>query len=97
MIVHLIVGEPIENIGDDQRRELEAAFHHLSTLSCVDHMTFGRNVSGRARGYDYAAVIHFKDEGALDTYMKDPDHLKAVEVFNRLMPERLILDYTPAE
>lgn len=97
MIVHLILGQPVENLSDRDRQELEEGFSHLAGLSCVQSMNYGRDFSGRSRGYEFAAVVHFADQAALDTYMKDPGHLKVVEMFNRLIPERIIIDYHPQD
>ena len=93
MIVHLVLGKPREDLSAEETAELEAAIASLGEVRSVMDMTWGPDFSGRGKGYAYAAVLRFADRGALQEYQDDALHKQVVETFNRLMPERLIVDY----
>lgn len=93
MIVHLILGRPRADLNAEERAELGQAFGSLERVPSVVDMTWGLDFSGRGKGYSYAGVVHFADRDALQAYQDDPLHTQVLETFNRLMPERLIIDY----
>lgn len=93
MIMHLVLGRPREGLSPEEDTELETAIASLGRVSSVHDMTWGPDFSGRGEGYVYAAVIRFADRQRLQQYQDDALHKQIVETFNRLMPERLIVDY----
>lgn len=95
MIVHIVLGQARVNLSDAEGEELQRAFGDLGHVPGVENFTFGPDFSGRSKGYDWAAVMHFRDREALQGYLDHPDHLRVVGIFNRLMPERIIVDYNP--
>lgn len=93
MIVHILLLQARSNLSAYEERELGEALNMISALPMVEEMTWGPDFSGRGRGYTHGAVVHFSSREALQTYQDDATHKQAIEVFNRLAPERLVIDY----
>ncbi|KAL5638189.1 hypothetical protein ACGC1H_005029 [Rhizoctonia solani] len=47
----------------------------------------------KAKGYDFALIVRFKDSEALDIYAKHPEHKKAKDVIARYADLDDTLDY----
>jgi quinol monooxygenase YgiN len=92
MITHIVLGKG-EGLGETERRELAGVLDRLRGIPGVEDFSWGNDVSGRGKGYTIAMVAHFTDREALQRYLGHPSHLEIVEALNRLMPERLVVDY----
>ena len=73
--------------------ELGAALDTLGEVPGLQQITWGPDFSGRAKGYTHGAVMYFADRNALAGYLQHEKHAQVVGVLNRLLPERLVLDY----
>lgn len=93
MIYHVLLVRRREDLSPEQDRELDDAVSSLSEIDGVLDLTWGRDFSGRAKGYTHGAVLRFESREMLNAYAVDPIHLNVVDVLNRLAPERLVLDY----
>jgi hypothetical protein len=60
-------------------------------------VTYGVNFSERSRGYTHGAVLEFESREALQAYLGHDEHVRIVQRLNRLMPERLVVDYEPEQ
>ncbi|HZU11381.1 MAG TPA: Dabb family protein [Chloroflexota bacterium] len=96
MIVHIVLFKARSNLSAYDEALLGEAIGSLAGISSVESMTWGPDFSGRAQGFTHAAILHFADRESLQRYLDDDVHKKAVESFNQLAPERLILDYEAA-
>lgn len=93
MIAHILLIKSRPGMGEDERSELEVSISRLSTVPGVRSLTWGRDISGRGRGYDYAAAMYFDSHDALSAYAGDSTHGEIVSTFDRLGAERLVVDY----
>ena len=93
MIVHLVLGRPRENLSSYEAQELTEAVKRLREVPGVRDFTCGEDFSGRGKGYTRAAVMHFASREDLQAYLAHDLHRTIVETLNRLMPERLVIDY----
>ncbi len=96
MVVHMVLGKPLDDLDEPAQRELASALGSLGSIPGVMELTWGSDFSGRGDGYTFGAVIHLADREALQHYLTHPGHLQVVDVLNRVMPERLVLDYETA-
>lgn len=93
MIVHIVLLQARPDLTESEKVELGQAVRALAGISQVQDLTWGPDFSGRGRGYTHGAVMHFDGHEGLAAYQEDPVHKRVVEVFNRLAPQRLIIDY----
>jgi hypothetical protein len=93
MIVHIVLGRAREDLSGDEQQELAEALEALRNVPGVASMSWGANFSERSKGYTHGAVIHFEDREALGVYQQHEKHRAIVQTLDRLMPERLVLDY----
>jgi hypothetical protein len=93
VIVHVLLIKPRDGSTDEERAELVGAAERLGSVPDVRNFSFGRDFSGRSRGYEYAAVMYFDARDALQAYADDAMHREIVAVFERLGAERLVVDY----
>lgn len=93
MIVHVLLMHVRDDLSDEDRREFEDAAASLAAVPGVEEMTWGPDFSGRGKGFTHAAVMHFPDRDALSTYQADPDHRRVVALFDRLLSDKLVVDY----
>jgi len=93
MIVHIVLMRLRDDLTEEERREFEAAAASLADVSGVEDMTWGPDFSGRGKGFTHAAVIHLTDRDALATYQRDELHRNVVAIFDRLLREKLVIDY----
>jgi hypothetical protein len=89
----MLLGKAREGLSATERRELDEALQGLAELPGVQRMSWGVNTSERSRGYTHGAVMHFADRTALQGYQQADGHRAIVQVLDRLMPERLVVDY----
>lgn len=93
MIVHILLLKARANLSAYDEDLLGETIYGLAAVPGVQNLTWGPDFSGRAQGYTQAAVMHFANRDALQRYMDDSRHKQAVEIFDRLAPERLVFDY----
>jgi hypothetical protein len=93
MIVHIIVGTLREGIDPAGGAELEEAFASLNEVPGILELTYGPDFSGRGKGYNFGAVLKFANRAGLNSYLEHERHLHVVQILNRLLPDRLIIDY----
>jgi Stress responsive A/B Barrel Domain len=93
VLVHIVLGKARQDLTASEQQELSAALASLGAVTGVQQMTHGPNFSERSKGYTHAAVLYFADRAALQGYQVADLHQRAVQVFDRLMPERMIVDY----
>lgn len=96
MLIHVLLGKARDGLSPEELRELEAAVASLREVPGVEDFSWGVNFSERARGFTHGAVMGFADREALDGYQRDPLHVAVVEILNRVMPDRMIVDYEAA-
>lgn len=96
MIVHIVLCKAAENLDDQGRQDLADALRSLGRLEQVQSISWGPNVGHRSKGYTHAAVMHLASWEDLEAYLSNPEHLKIVDVLNRVAPERLVMDYETA-
>lgn len=92
MIVHLVLGKARPHLSAYQEQELSEALSSLQRVPPVLEMSWGTNFSGRS-DYTHAAVIHLADRAALAAYLANDEHRKIVQTLDRLLPERVVVDY----
>lgn len=95
MLVHILIGKARDGLSAEETHELERALAALQEVPGVETFSYGVNFSERARGFTHGAVMEFADREALAGYQRDPKHVAVVEVLNRLMPDRMVVDYEP--
>lgn len=93
MICHIVLGKERTGLSNEERQVMEKAIASLQQIEGVRNFTCGRDFSGRAKGYEFGAVMYFDDRAGLEAYLIDEHHLAVVQALNRLLPERLIMDY----
>ena len=96
MIVHVLLLQARPDLTEYENIELGQAVQALAGILEVHDLTWGPDFSGRGRGYTHAAVMHFDGRDDLAAYQENPEHKRIVEVFNRLAPQRIIIDYEVA-
>ena len=93
MIVHVVLGKGRDDLSGEEERELAEAFGALASVPGVAELSWGPNFSARSKGYTHGAVMYFEDREALGAYLQNERHRTIVQTLDRLMPERLVLDY----
>jgi hypothetical protein len=93
MIVHVLLGKERADLTAEETDELSRTLDSVGEIPGVREASWGPDFSGRSRGYTHGAVVHFADRAGLQQYMSHERHLAVVDVLNRLMPDRLVLDY----
>jgi hypothetical protein len=93
MIVHIVLGRDRGDLSPQEAAELSNALAGLSRVPGVLSMSSGANYSQRSKGYTHAAVLYFATQDDLDRYQTEELHVQTVRVFDRLMPQRLVVDY----
>lgn len=93
MIVHLLLIKPRADLAAGERAELEEAIPRLASVPGVQKLTWGRDFSGRSKGYQYAAAMEFESRTSLEAYGVHDAHRQIVAIFVRLTEERLVVDY----
>ncbi len=69
-------------------RKLKGKIPEIVDLSC------GANFSERAKGYTHGLVVRFRDRAALETYIRHPNHQRAVQTYlNPIRSDVLAVDY----
>jgi hypothetical protein len=93
VIAHILLVKSAPDMSGDDRTELEAWISRLETVPGVRNLTWGRDFSGRGKGYDYGVAMYFDSREALSAYGADGTHGQIVAAFERLGVERLVVDY----
>lgn len=93
MLVHILLCKPLDDLPEAGRQELANSLSSLADLPQIQSMSWGPDTSGRSRGYTHAAVMLFADRDGLQSYQSDPAHLRVVAILDRLLADRLVVDY----
>lgn len=93
MIVHLLLCQARDTLTSTEERELEDVLASLASVPGVQSFTWGRDFSGRGKGYTHAAVMHFVDHSALEAYQTNERHVRVVERLANLLDDKLVIDY----
>lgn len=59
----------------------------------IDHIEVGLNIMSSEAAYDVALYSEFKDQKALETYQKHPEHVKVADFVGKIKEERVVVDY----
>ncbi|MFJ1643384.1 MULTISPECIES: Dabb family protein [unclassified Streptomyces] len=71
--------------SDPRARAAEAATaSHPAQIKEILGWEFGRNLTERAAGYDFALVGTFGNLEAVDHYLNHPDHVRGVELWREI-------------
>lgn len=74
-VQHLVLfrwpGEPEPRLEEEMRRQIS---EWAGVIPGLLLLRFGRDVGGRADGYQFALLTEFSDEAALSAYMSHPLH-----------------------
>jgi hypothetical protein len=74
-VQHLVLfrwpGEPEPELEDEMRRQISA---WVGVIPGLLRLRFGRDVGGRAEGYQFGLLTEFNDEQALSAYLTHPLH-----------------------
>jgi acyl-CoA reductase-like NAD-dependent aldehyde dehydrogenase len=63
------------------------------TVTAIENMEVGRNISSSDSAYDIALVIDFVDAEALNTYRIHPEHQRVLGFLKSLGLEIAVVDY----
>ncbi len=59
----------------------------------IEHIEVGMNIIPSEAAFDVVLYSEFKDEKALGTYQKHPEHVKVAEFVGKIKEERFVVDY----
>jgi len=62
-------------------------------ISEIDHIEVGLNVIASEAAFDVVLYSEFKDQKALETYQKHPEHVKVADFVGKIKEERVVVDY----
>ncbi len=83
--------------GEDKSRNVQRTKSQLEALkgSIGEIKTFevGINVGNSDIAYDLALCSEFESKEDLYSYQRHPDHLKVVDLVNRVCESRVVADY----
>jgi hypothetical protein len=96
MIVHIVLCKPRDDLSGFEIEELAHVLEGLRNVAGVRDFSSGLDFSGREKSYSHAAVMRFANRDTLQDYLQDAEHLRLVDLLNRLAPDRLIVDYETA-
>lgn len=82
-----------ENLDPATEAELMARLGALSEIPGILGFALGKNVSSRARGFDYCMRITFDSSAAHDAYQAHPRHLEVVAYNRQVTTEHICMDF----
>jgi hypothetical protein len=59
----------------------------------IEHIEVGMNVIPSEAAFDVVLYSEFRDEKALVTYQKHPEHVKVAEIVGKIKEDRVVVDY----
>ena len=63
------------------------------TISSLENMEVGQNISTKASAYDLVLTGDFKSEQALDEYRVHPEHVKVLDYIKMWVDKAKVVDY----
>lgn len=97
---HIVLYKFKDNLPQAQISEVVAAFSALPTkIDTILGFERGTNISteGKSQGLTHAFVVTFRDQQALDTYLKHPAHLEYVKIVQDKREKVVVFDYWTGE
>lgn len=94
MIKHLIFIKFKQNTSNEQIAELEKALSFLpGCIAEIKEYSFGRDIMGSERSFDFALVSSFEDVAALGRYNEHPEHQKVLSIARNIAERTIAVDY----
>lgn len=98
MIRHIIMFKLIEVKSDEDRlqktNKIKSAFSPLrNTINVVESYEVAINSRKTEFSYDVALISEFSTWNDLETYIKHPEHLAAIERCKDIKKEKAAIDY----
>lgn len=97
---HMVLYKFKDNLPQAQIDEVVAAFSALpQQIDSILAFERGTNTSseGKSQGLTHAFVVTFRDQQALDTYLKHPAHLDYVKIVQDKREKVVVFDYWTGE
>jgi len=97
---HMVLYQFKDNVSQAQVGEVVAAFSALpNKIDSILGFERGINISteGKSQGLTHAFVVTFRDQQALDTYLKHPAHLDYVKIVQDKRQQVVVFDYWTAD
>jgi hypothetical protein len=94
-VVHLVLFKFLDQADSSRIGQLMAHIKGLqSKISGIQSTSFGKNFSGRSKGYTHAVCINFTDQAALKNFITDPLHQQLIKDFIKpILADMIVVDY----
>jgi len=93
-IQHLVLFHFPRGLSPDEEREMfDQVRPWYRDIGRFSRLRFGRDQSGRSRGYDYALLVEFDDRRALERYLPHPVHRAFADWVHARGSEEIVVDY----
>jgi hypothetical protein len=97
MLKHIVLMKSLEKDEVEKQMILNSVSEELESLSetvtAIENMEVGRNISSSDSAYDIALVIDFVDTEALNTYRIHPEHQRVLKYLKSQEIEIAVVDY----
>ena len=91
---HIVLFQFPSELSEDDERQLFATVRSWpEEIGGFTALRFGRDVSGRSRGYQYALFVEFESKAAADNYFPHPVHIAFSDWVHELNCQVLAFDY----
>lgn len=78
----------------ENAKEIKVMLENLKDkIEEIEFIEVGININPSEQAYDVVLYSEFKDEDALETYQRHPEHVKVGEFIGRVREERAVADY----
>jgi hypothetical protein len=97
---HIVMYKFRDNLPPAQVDQVVAAFSALpEKIDSILEFERGTNVSaeGKSQGMTHVFVVTFRDQAALEVYLKHPAHLDYVKIVQDKRDKVIVFDYWTAE
>jgi hypothetical protein len=85
-----VPGDPEPHVEEEMRRQISEC---VGVIPGLVRLRFGRDVGGRAEGYQFALLTEFRDDRALSAYLTHPLHQSFVSWVRERPFELIRFDY----
>jgi heme-degrading monooxygenase HmoA len=93
-IQHIVLFQFPKDLSDGEEREMFAKVRRWpDEIGGFTRLRFGRDVSGRSRGYQYALLVEFEDKAAADNYFPHPVHRAFADWVHERGSQEIVSDY----
>ncbi len=97
MLKHIVMLKLNEVAPEEFQNRLDKMEQMLNalnqTISSLEKMEVGQNISTKASAYDLVLTADFKSEQALDEYRIHPEHIKVLEYIKIWVDKARVVDY----